>query len=135
MKTQYPRSEQSKEHDRLRAQQPEVRAKNRAAVKQYRQTTKGKKANNTAAKARNNREMINDFKGTVPCKDCGVIYPPCVMDFDHVRGEKKYNIGYLVSIGTPRMLEDELAKCELVCSNCHRIRTHITRKREGEDGA
>jgi hypothetical protein len=33
------------------------------------------------------KEYVDDLK-RVPCADCGVKYPPYVMDFDHVRGEK-----------------------------------------------
>jgi hypothetical protein len=46
------------------------------------------------------------------------------MDFDHVRGEKKFNIKQAAQrrLGTRALLE-EIAKCELVCANCHRLRT------------
>jgi hypothetical protein len=48
------------------------------------------------------------------------------MDFDHVRGEKKLNLSQLrnTRLAWSRLLE-ELEKCELVCSNCHRIRTRL----------
>lgn len=59
-----------------------------------------------------------------PCKDCGKSYPYYVMDFDHVRGEKRKNLG-AVYIWKRETLEAEIAKCDLVCSNCHRIRTHL----------
>jgi hypothetical protein len=59
-----------------------------------------------------------------PCLDCGGFYPPFVMDFDHVRGEKKFGISRYKSRGVPLpALLDEILKCELVCANCHRIRT------------
>lgn len=58
-----------------------------------------------------------------PCTDCGQCYPHYVMDFDHVRGEKKYDPASLVNRGSWSVMKKELAKCELVCSNCHRIRT------------
>ncbi len=57
-----------------------------------------------------------------PCTDCGNSYPVVCMDFDHVRGEKLFNIGQAQHAPVDR-LEAELAKCELVCANCHRIRT------------
>lgn len=54
------------------------------------------------------------------------------MDFDHVRGEKKYNIGSMVGRGlSPKLIDEEVAKCELVCSNCHRIRTYARMQMEG----
>jgi hypothetical protein len=60
-----------------------------------------------------------------PCIDCGITYPSCVMDFDHVRGIKRFEISNAVITGyTGEKLANELAKCELVCANCHRIRTY-----------
>lgn len=59
----------------------------------------------------------------VPCKDCGQRFPYYVMDFDHVRGEKKFVISGATCDYWPTTLE-EIEKCDVVCSNCHRIRTH-----------
>jgi hypothetical protein len=65
-----------------------------------------------------------------PCTDCGVSYPHYVMDFDHVRGEKKFNVSSVISsFKSKQRVLDEIAKCEVVCSNCHRTRTWI-RQRE-----
>ena len=80
------------------------------------------KASNKAKRA-SIRDMLAGMKN-VPCVDCGKEYPSYVMDFDHVRGEKKFNISsaHRDAIAMDRILE-ELKKCEVVCSNCHRIRT------------
>jgi hypothetical protein len=60
----------------------------------------------------------------VPCADCGVRYPHYVMDFDHVEGEKLANLASMKSTGVGKQkFMDEIAKCEVVCSNCHRVRT------------
>ena len=70
-------------------------------------------------------EIINRFKD-VPCLDCGNRFPFECMDFDHVRGEKKFSIGYegrKLSAKNTDVLLDEIAKCDVVCSNCHRVRT------------
>lgn len=58
-----------------------------------------------------------------PCADCGQQYPWYVMEFDHVRGEKKFNIGGAHGVGIKK-LATEIEKCEIVCANCHRARTH-----------
>lgn len=58
-----------------------------------------------------------------PCADCGAQYPHYVMDFDHVRGVKIGNISEMVRDYSLAALKAEVAKCELVCANCHRIRT------------
>lgn len=75
--------------------------------------------------ARGRRQaLIRDLKDE-PCVDCGHEYPHYVMDFDHVRGEKLFSIGraYHRSISVDEIIR-EAAKCDVVCSNCHRERTH-----------
>lgn len=84
------------------------------------------------AKARKNADAhyaereawINNFKSG-PCLDCGGRFPPCAMDFDHVRGTKIDNVSWMRVRGRSKAsILAEIAKCELVCANCHRIRTH-----------
>jgi hypothetical protein len=62
-----------------------------------------------------------------PCADCGKSYPYYVMEFDHREGEKKsFNIAAVMGphrVGKTRLLE-EIAKCDVVCANCHRERTY-----------
>ena len=55
--------------------------------------------------------------------DCGGIFPECVYDFDHRDTfSKSFNIG--AKIYKPiEELKLEADKCDLVCANCHRIRT------------
>ncbi len=69
---------------------------------------------------------------SVPCADCGKRFPPEAMDFDHL-GDKTLEISRLiVDAGTETLLA-EIAKCEVVCANCHRIRTQA-RLRRGATG-
>ena len=58
--------------------------------------------------------------------DCGIKYPPYVMDFDHL-GDKEFVISKGVSMHSPIKLLKEIAKCDVVCSNCHRLRTYNRR--------
>ena len=70
------------------------------------------------------RDIINKVKSS-PCLDCGEKYPPHVMDLDHKNPDlKKRSISEFLCKGTLLELELELKKCEPVCSNCHRQRTH-----------
>lgn len=73
-----------------------------------------------------NREWVNDLKSNTPCKDCDMQYPYFVMDFDHLDPVKKTKcVSFLVQRGYSRaVIEREIQKCELVCANCHRTRTH-----------
>lgn len=60
-----------------------------------------------------------------PCMDCGQSYPHYVMDFDHVRGQKHRKLSSAIAaVWSVERAQEEIDKCELVCANCHRIRTH-----------
>lgn len=71
-------------------------------------------------------KKISDELKSVPCLDCGKKYPPYVMDYDHRDPAKKSfplsNViqGGLVSLNR---FYEEVAKCDVVCANCHRERT------------
>lgn len=69
------------------------------------------------------KNWYNSLKNK-PCVDCNKSYPPYVMDFDHLK-DKEFGLSKTLNYnwGKKRVL-DEIAKCELVCANCHRERTH-----------
>jgi hypothetical protein len=81
-----------------------------------------------ARRAEGTRETILAAKDK-GCTDCGRWYPPYVLDFDHVRGTKIDNISHARFLSAPRKLREEIAKCEVVCANCHREREHKRRMR------
>jgi hypothetical protein len=66
------------------------------------------------------------------CADCGYRGHPRALDFDHVSGTKLFNIGGVNRDSKPmNALLAEMAKCEVVCANCHRIRSfnrHLKKK-------
>lgn len=67
-------------------------------------------------------KQINQIKSK-PCTDCKNSFPPEAMDFDHVRGKKLFEIAQKMRVWDLNKILKEIDKCELVCSNCHRIRT------------
>lgn len=73
------------------------------------------------------QDYVNRSKIDKPCTDCGKVYLPVVMDYDHLPGfEKSANVSSLVQKGMAiSKIQEEIAKCELVCANCHRIRTWV----------
>ena len=87
-----------------------------------RERKNGKRAVNNLLRCRRNKmQLILHFGGR--CMDCSmelVDYPECA-DFDHVRGEKKFDLS-AKSWSYARLLV-EAEKCDLVCANCHRKRT------------
>lgn len=59
------------------------------------------------------------------CVDCGES-DPIVLEFDHVKGKTRGISVMLTSAVSIATLEREIAKCEVVCANCHRRRTTKT---------
>ncbi len=82
------------------------------------------------------KELIEKAKD-VPCMDCGERHPTYVMDFDHKPGSKKiFCLGAATSCGilSRKRVVDEIAKCEVVCANCHRKRTHKRKILSSQEG-
>lgn len=70
-----------------------------------------------------NRQFVYGYVKSNGCLDCPE-KEPCCLDFDHVRGEKRENISIMINSGfSLQSIKDEIDKCELRCSNCHRKRT------------
>jgi hypothetical protein len=105
--------ERKREWSRLwREQNPELAKK--TAATQYK-------------KLRTQRNKLMAVLKDHPCTDCGHKFPAVCMDWDHVRGEKSFNIGQLTAHTSWTRVLEEIAKCELVCANCHRLRTERRR--------
>ena len=69
------------------------------------------------------RDYVAKLKDN-PCMDCGGRFPSVAMDFDHREGEtKERGVAAAVSHGGWERLKAEIARCDLVCANCHRVRT------------
>jgi len=121
--------------------------KRRAAGRRYYYSHKKQYRDYRRKQRASRRKLVQSFKEK-PCADCGFEYPYYVMDFDHVRGKKEFLISAMASmkikynggkngyrngvhasggtVGIER-LKAEIAKCDVVCANCHRERTHKRR--------
>jgi hypothetical protein len=81
-------------------------------------------------RVKNTKEYVKDLKESSPCADCGKKYPYYVMDFDHQR-DKEILISRAVGDGSSlTKIKKEIEKCEIVCANCHRIRTFNNMKKK-----
>jgi hypothetical protein len=79
------------------------------------------------------RELMRQIKSRA-CADCGIQYPFYVMDFDHREGEtKEYELNRVDRM-TTRALLREIEKCDVVCANCHRVRTYKRRIEHAGEG-
>jgi hypothetical protein len=94
-------------------------------MKKNRGDVKGQRRRYAARHARAMRALLYVMK-LGPCKDCDRTFPPCAMDFDHARGEKKFEL-WTCHKRTLTQILAEIAKCDLVCACCHRIRTFAQR--------
>lgn len=81
-----------------------------------------------------NLKYKHDYKKGKACRDCGGKYPSYVLDFDHRDPKKKRANVALMSgrTGSIARIQEEIDKCDIVCANCHRERTHRRRMKAGE---
>ena len=96
----------------------EYARRNYSKMKAYRDTRKLERS-----------RIINDLKLSSRCVDCGYAEHPAALDFDHRPGTVK---SFEISVGIVQhkpwnLVLAEIEKCEVVCANCHRIRTTIRR--------
>lgn len=76
-----------------------------------------------------NYERMNAYKLEVGCVDCGYKGHFAALEFDHLPGHTRLNtVSSLTANRSWKTLLKEVAKCELVCANCHNIRTYNRRK-------
>lgn len=66
------------------------------------------------------KELIREYKIERGCIDCGYNKHPSALDFDHIYDNKIENVAACKTFASAI---EEIKKCEVVCSNCHRIRT------------
>lgn len=67
-----------------------------------------------------NRVWFNNLKGSLKCERCDENHP-ATLDFHHINpNEKDNNIGNLIGTYSQEKVQIEIAKCIVLCSNCHR---------------
>ena len=69
------------------------------------------------------RAYVDMVKSSGSCLDCGRTFDPVCMDFDHRPGyEKRREVS---ACKTLQQAQEEIAKCDLICACCHRLRTKV----------
>lgn len=112
------------------------KCKNRVNIKLFRKNTskKGGRASEckkchlsyTKQRRNINRQFVFDIlKNCGGCIDCGESNV-ATLQFDHVKGKKIANISLLAKRYSIKKIKEEMLKCEIVCANCHAIRTAKT---------
>lgn len=88
---------------------------------------KQKKKENAKIRSIKIRKWLDDFKKEQKCKNCN-LSDFRVLDYHHKNSDKEFNIGDSIRLGySLEKIKNELAKCECLCSNCHRIKTYEDR--------
>lgn len=91
----------------------------------------GKYAQRRADLGKRRKELKDEwikFKSTLCCARCG-FKNPAALDFHHENpADKEHNVNRLVSDGRFRKAYEEVKKCIVLCSNCHRIHHDDKRK-------
>lgn len=124
--------EKRREYLRRWSKTPKGRAKAKRSRKRNFELNREKNLKRMKLYYNRNKELIGRYKNR-PCMDCGGWYEPCQMDFDHRPNEKKlFGISIYRSLKLSSIIA-ELRKCDIVCANCHRLRTfnrgqHSSRK-------
>lgn len=83
------------------------------------------KKRNTTQRAKN-KKYVHEFKKNSECVDCGETNP-LVLDFDHLRDKYKCVSDMVHESYSIETIQKEIDKCEVRCSNCHRIITYNRR--------
>jgi len=98
---------------------------NKYASEHYRKN-KSKYKENLRRRQKIAHDFINDIKSKNPCKDCGKKYPFYIMEFDHRNPNTKRDaVSKLRRHCSHKTISKEIAKCDLLCSNCHQARTYL----------
>lgn len=74
------------------------------------------------------REWLNSLKEGKSCVRCGFSHP-AALDYHHIKGKKLFHLAVAATVGYAReKILKEIAKCELICANCHRVE-HLTKSK------
>lgn len=66
------------------------------------------------------KDWLQDYKKTLECEECGENHPAC-LDFHHIDpSQKSFSLGRINKFLSKQLIKDEIAKCRVLCSNCHR---------------
>jgi len=79
-----------------------------------------------------NVNFVYQYKLNKICVDCNNQYHPQILHFDHVSNNKIKCVSKMLVSSSIEKIQNEINKCELVCTNCHRHRTFIRSKSQKE---
>jgi hypothetical protein len=108
------------------ANQARYRDKHRDRIKAYAATYCRSEVGKSSIKRwrAHRRVWLEEYKLVRGCVDCGYRDHPAALDFDHRPDEVKgFTISEKKEVYSQERLLVEMAKCDIRCANCHRIKT------------
>src|SRR6267143_2767210 len=102
----------------------------REYYRKNREVQKARLLRNTAARRADNQRRMIEYLRAHPCVDCGEA-DIVVLQFDHLADKERDVSSMLSGSWSWSAIEKEIAKCEVRCANCHRLRTalrHLERR-------
>ncbi len=93
--------------------------KNKLCKRLYYQQNKDKDRISTKNRRIRIRKEINDYKSNLGCQLCNE-KEPCCLDFHHINDDKEMTISSGLYTGPIANVWKEIAKCIVLCANCHR---------------
>lgn len=76
---------------------------------------------------RKNKAIIHQYKLDKGCTDCGYNENQEALEFDHIKPHLRGTVASQMG-KSMNVIMKEVDRCEVVCSNCHSIRTYNRRK-------
>ena len=77
---------------------------------------------------------FKEYKSSLSCPECGESHPAC-LEFHHLNPQdKKFSVGRQERRKSLKALQDEMAKCRVLCANCHRKEHWSQRNKDKEKG-
>lgn len=98
--------------------------KQKAAQRASYEKTKTARMTKQAKDRKEFRAWMLTLKAGKPCTDCLETFHPAAMHWHHRPGEHK--IGSVANLALKlnrQLILDEIAKCDLICANCHAVHT------------
>ena len=93
------------------------------------------KAKHIASVRKSNKKIkdwLKEYKATLKCENCEENHPAC-LEFHHINPkEKRFAIANIKDFLSWSALQTEIAKCRVLCANCHRKEHYEQRKKERE---
>lgn len=69
----------------------------------------------------NKKRILDAYKKISGCIVCRRNSPPECLDFHHINQSKTKNLSILMNKASYEKMIDEIGKCVVLCSNCHRL--------------